>query len=271
MKFALVGADNDPDHHKYYQESDGESTIERINRRVDALVNERAGLRVWRTVIVFGSALVPALIAGLAVFLASVDLSATVRTICWIVFAGLAFAEIYLAIALLMVRARVASLGAQLQLFEYENVLTTFKPNHEKRAANLFFKHETELKQYYDQALRQNKQSFLIGIVCVGIGLASVAAVGTLLVAGAGAGEPEQLAAGGLGILAVALSGFVARIYLRVYEESAKAMKSFHERLVDTNDYHFSALLISMIEPKSERMKALTALSERVSASSEME
>jgi hypothetical protein len=42
---------------------------------------------------------------------------------------------------------------------------------------------------------------------------------------------------------------------------------SFHERLVNTNDYHFAGLLVSMIEPKSKRMEAQSALAAAITGS----
>jgi hypothetical protein len=262
MSYAMTGADNDPSLHQYLQGPDDEATIKRINNRREALVRERAGLRLWRTLIVVGSAGTPVL------FLLTVPKwdGSTVTSLHWVLAACLVFAQFFLLVALLFVRARVASLNAQLQLLEYENVLTSFQRDHERRAANLFFKHQVELKQYYDQTLRQNKQSFVVGIICVAFGLCAIVAVATLLLVHSDSATPAKLAAGGLGILSVLLTGFVARIYLRVYEGSATALGSFHDRLVNTNDYHFASLLISMIGPESDRMEGLSELARSISS-----
>lgn len=262
MFYAVAGADNAPSLQEYNLSSDDGATIERITRRGLALAQERAGLRLWRTFIVFSSAGIP------LVFLLTVPEwdGGKIRNLHWVLGACLVFVQFFLLVALLFVRARVASLNAQLQLLEYENVLISFKPEHEKRAATLFFKHQVELKQYYDQTLRQNKQSFVVGIFCVAFGLAAIVAVATLLLVHSDSATPAKLAAGGLGILSVLLTGFVARIYLRVYEGSAQALGSFHDRLVNTNDYHFAGMLISMIEPDSERMAALSQLAHTIAA-----
>jgi hypothetical protein len=262
MFYAVVGADNEQSMRAYHQGSDDQATIERINRRGLELAWERAGLRLWRTVIVFGSAGIP------IAFLLTVPEweGSTIRSLHWVVGACLIYGLFFLLVLLLFVRARVASLNAQLQLLEYENVLTSFERDHEKRAANLFFKHQVELKQYYDQTLRQNKQAFVVGIICIGFGLGAITAIATLLLIHSGSTTPAKIVAGGLGILSALLSGFVARIYLRVYEGSAEALGSFHDRLVNTNHYHFASLLISMIQPDPERMTALSELSSAITA-----
>ncbi|MEX2105618.1 MAG: hypothetical protein WD810_01855 [Solirubrobacterales bacterium] len=262
MFYAVAGADNEPRMHEYDSSADDSATIERINRRGRALARERTGLRLWRTLIIFGSAGIP------IVFLLTVPQweGGTIRSLHWVLGACLIFAQLFLLITLLFVRARVASLNAQLQILEYENVLTSFSRGHEKRAATLFFKHQTELNQYYDQTLRQNKQSFVLGVVCIGFGLATVGVVATLLVVHPDSATPAKVAAGALGIMSALLTGFVARIFLGVYEGSAEALVSFHKRLVNTNHYHFSSLVISMIEPKAERMSALSDLARVIAA-----
>ncbi len=262
MAVAVAGADNDPSLHRYHPNADDAAMLQRVNRRAIALAQEREGLRMWRGVIVFGSGALP-----LAVLLLVPDWDGnSIRSFRWILGGCLAFVEFFLLISLLFVRARVASLNGQLQILEYENVLTSFKQSHEKRAANLFFKHQAELQQYYDQALRQNKQSFVLGVVCVVFGLGAILAVATLLLANPQSDLAAKLAVGGLGILSVLLTGFVARIYLRVYEESAKALGNFHDRLVSTNDYHFASLLISAIDPREKRMDALSELARAIAA-----
>jgi hypothetical protein len=265
MFYAVAGADNEPDMYRFEQEPRNEAIFERLNNRATALVGERAGLRIWRTLIVFGSGAIP------VIFLLAVPEwdNGTIERLSgwdWKLGACLVFLEFFLLISLLFVRARVASLGAQLVILEYEKVLISIEQVHEKRAADLFFKHQAELKQYYDQTLRQNRQSFIVGIFCIGFGLAAVIVVATLLLDSGESTTAARLAAGGLGILSVLLTGFVARIYLRVYEGSAEALGSFHERLVNTNDYHFASLLISMIEPKRKRMASQSALASAISS-----
>lgn len=264
MFYAVAGADNEPDMYRFEREPSNATIIERLNNRATALVGERAGLRLWRTLIVFGSGTIPILF----LLLVPEWQNGTIRLSGWDWKLGacLIFLEFFLLISLLFVRARVANLGAQLVILEYEKVLISIDQAHEKRAADLFFKHQAELKQYYDQTLRQNRQSFIVGIFCIAFGLGAIVIVATLLLDSSEATSSAKLAAGGLGILSVLLTGFVARIYLRVYEGSAKALGSFHERLVNTNDYHFASLLISMIEPKSMRMTSQSALASAVSA-----
>jgi hypothetical protein len=259
MFYAVAGTDSERSMRRFHLKLDPAS-IERIRRKGYALALERAGLRLWRTVIVFG-------LAGLPIgFLLSVpdwDRDGIV-SLNLVLGACLVFVEFFLLVALLFVRARVANINGELQLLEYERVLNSFERDPEKRAASLFFKHQAELKQYYDQTLRQNKQSFVLGITCIGFGLAAVAVIATLLLVHPESSTAATLAAGGLGILSTLLTGFVARLYLQIHAGSAKALGSFHDRLVNTNNYHFASLLISMIEPDYQRMEALSELARAI-------
>lgn len=268
MLDAVTGADNDPSTFEYEEEPSDSAITDRLNLRARALVKERSGLRSWRGIIVFLSAATPMLlIFPLAILIGSDWGSSAGRLLLWMLCIWLAVCQLFLLIVLLFVRARVANLGSQLAILEYEHVLTSFDKPHERRAANLFFKHQAELKQYYDQTLRQNRQSFVVGMLCIAFGLAVIVAVATLLLGSGNSATAAKLAAGGLGILSVLLTGFVARIYLRVYEGSAEALGSFHERLVNTNDYHFASLLISTIEPKDKRMLSQSDLARAITAS----
>lgn len=262
MLYAVAGADNKADMYGFVEEPSNSETLERLNKRLGALVEERAGLRLWRALIVTLVALIP--IAFLLFVPAWESGAPRLGGWEWRLGGCLIFLQFFLLISLLFVRARVASLGAQLAILSYEKVLISFAGDHEKRAADLFFKHQAELKQYYDQTLRQNRQAFVVGIFCVAMGLAAIIAVAILLLDSDGPTTAAKLAAGGFGILSVLLTGFVARIYLRVYEGSAEALGSFHERLVNTNDYHFASLLISSIEPEGKRMASQASLASAI-------
>lgn len=264
MQSAVGGADNDPGTYTFDHEERNDEIVKRLNNRVTALVKERAGLRAWRAVIVFGLGAIPILFL---LFVAEWGPGVRLENWDWKLGGCLIFAEFFLLISLQFVRARVATLGAQLTILSYEKVLVSIEGNHERRAADLFFKHQAELKQYYDQTLRQNRQSFVIGIFCIGFGLAAAIAVAALLLDSNEATTAAKATAGGLGLLSVLLTGFVARIYLKVYEGSAQALGTFHERLVNTNDYHFAGLLVSMIEPKRERMASQSRLADSITAS----
>ncbi len=261
MQKAVGGADNNPDAYRYNYEEGNDKIVERLNKRVKALVEERAGLRAWRALIVFSLAVIPMLFL---VLIAEWGNGTGVGDWNWKLGGCLVFGEFFLLISLQFVRARVATLGGQLAILAYEKVLVEIDGKHERRAADLFFKHQAELKQYYDQTLRQNRQSFVVGIFCIAFGLAAVVAVAVLLLDSDESTTVARVAAGSLGIVSVLLTGFVARIFLRVYEGSAQALGTFHERLVNTNDYHFAGLLVAMIEPKRKRMASQSELASAI-------
>jgi hypothetical protein len=264
MFYAVAGADNEETSGKQHFTPESADTVERINARAGEIVDERTGLRLWRTLILVSSGFVP-IAALLVVPIREQGRIADAHLSLGITFA---FAEVFCLIILLFVRRRVALLGAQLQLLEYDFVIASLVAEREKTAANLFFKHQAELKQYYDQTLRQNRQSFVLGIVLVLVGLGSIVAVVALLLASSNSPTAARIAAGGLGAAAALLTGFVARVYLNVYEGSAEALSNFHERLVNTNHFHFANLLVSGVSSDEKRTDALAGLAAAVATQS---
>jgi hypothetical protein len=229
---------------------DARSDIERRQRELSL---ERDGLRLWRTVCLL---LAGILIPGLAWSLALAKDSFQPVSVAIFV-----YAEIFLFSAFAIIRARLKNLKADLQVIEYETVLLELK-DREQIAANLFFKHQFELKRYYDQTLGQNSQVFLLGIACVLVGLAVV--VGAALLVTQDSNEIEtsqQIATASLGAVGALLSGAVARIYLQIHKGSVESLGAFHQRLVETNWLHFANLLVSDL-PDGERYEALARLAQ---------
>ncbi|HEX8205298.1 MAG TPA: hypothetical protein VF587_04490 [Solirubrobacteraceae bacterium] len=263
MFYAVAGADNERSMRDYHQASTNPATVDRINKRRFELAQERAGLRLWRTLITIGCGSLP------FVFFVSVPEweGDTITSLRWVLGASLVFTELFLLVTLRVVRARVADLGAQLQSLEYELVLTSFEEGHEQTAANLFFKHQVEVKRYYDQTLRQNRMAFAVGMICISFGLAAIVAVAALVLRSPDSTSlAASIAAGGLGILSTLLTALVTRIFLRVYEGSGESLNRFHDRLVATHHYHFANLLIAMIDTPTDRMRALSKLAQAAAA-----
>lgn len=256
LVYAVAGSDNEETRKQPIFSLDHSSAVDRINARAREIADERAGLRLWRTFILVSSLAIPLISLWIVPIrdhgdIVDAHLSLGI---------GMAFAEAFCLIILLFVRRRVALLGAQLQLLEYDVVIASLVEEHEKTAANLFFKHQAELKQYYDQTLRQNRQAFVLGVFCVLLGLGSIVGVVAILMADSDTPTAAKITAGALGGVAALLTGFVARVYLRVYEGSALALGDFHRRLVSTNHFHFANLLVSSVKPDDKRTTSLAEL-----------
>jgi hypothetical protein len=233
-----------------------------IRARAQALHEEvsnvRDGLRSWRTVLLVASFVIP-IACGIAAYTGSRRGT---------LIAGLlGFAELYVLLTLLFTRARLQDLNADLQVVEYDTVLFSFGELRERTAANLFFKHQLELKRYYDLTLRQHRQAFVLGVVCVLFGLGVVAGAAALVAtAGHDTSTTTKVITGALGAVGAFLAGFVAQVYLGIYRGSASSLGSFHGRLVETNHLHFANLLLSGIDNPDERYQALKDLASKAPA-----
>jgi hypothetical protein len=221
--------------------------------------NVRDGLRSWRTVLLVASFVIP-VACGIAVYNSSSSQGTLIAGL-------LGFAELYVLLTLLFTRARLQDLNADLQVVEFDTVLYSLANTRERTAANLFFKHQLELKRYYDLTLRQHRQAFVLGVVCVLFGLGVVAGAAVLVATSAhDTTATTKVVTGALGAVGAFLAGFVAQVYLGIYRGSAVSLGSFHGRLVETNHLHFANLLLSGINNNKERYQALKDLASKAPA-----
>lgn len=250
LKPALVGPDSDRDSSKGWGNLDDPDAMR------DWLLDQRKGqlemrtsLRLWRALwLVFA-------IVAVAVFW-WIDLALPYEpSIFDLVFAG--FLVFLCLLGFLFSRARLQAMNADLQVMEYEILALSLDGKHERTAASLFFKHQFEVKRYYDQNLRQNAHVFVLGTLCVLAGLAAVAGAAAWI----GLSEDRDgwtNAVAFLGAVGALLSGGVAAIYIQMHSRTGDALKEFHRRLVITNRLHFAYLLTAMDSDQSQRA-ALTA------------
>jgi len=168
-----------------------------------------------------------------------------------VAFAGfLAFASL---IAFLFTRARLLEMNEDFQATDYELLILNLETDRERTAASLFFKHQFELKRYYDQNLRQNSQVFALGTICVIAGLATVIGAAYFVVEAKDQELAVQIAVAALGAAGGVLAGVVATIFIKMYVGTGTALREFHRRLVATNRLHFANLLTATVSTKSQR------------------
>ena len=255
MRIALLGTeDSDWSIPAPSSTSEVSEISERAKHQRDELAQTRDGLRLWRTWLLFPAFVLP-LIALLALDRQSNPL----------LLAGVSgYLEIFVVITILATRARLQDVKAELQVVEYDAFLVTLGGQRERSAANLFFKHQLELKRYYDLSLRQHRQAFVLGVLCVLFGLAVV--IGAAVVVGTDQvhNTTTKIITAALGSVGAILTGFVATVYLGIYRGSADALRIFHQRLVETHHLHFANLLLSGVAEEGKRAQALVDLALRI-------
>jgi hypothetical protein len=141
----------------------------------------------------------------------------------------------------------------------------------EARAQKLFQSHAFEIKRYYDQALRQGRSIYYVGIVCIAMGFAVIGAAFALVSSADSKDLSGQIIVGVLGATGAILANFIAVVYLKMFSDTVGALTSFHQRLVITHHLHFGNFLTSKIKDKKTRERALAEMSMGLSTASRID
>lgn len=136
----------------------------------------------------------------------------------------------------------------------------------ERRAQKLFQAHSAEIKRYYDQALRQGKHVYYVGVGSMLLGVGVIGVSFALIVSDAARELPEQVIVGALGAIAAVLANFIGVIYLKMFSGTVAALTGFHGRLVATHHLHFGNFLAAKIGDETERDKALADMAAALAA-----
>lgn len=133
--------------------------------------------------------------------------------------------------------------------------------NAEQNAYKLFQVNSSELKRYYDQALKQRALVFSLGIFCILGGFAVIGITMYVLIYSLPhASLAEKLVVGALGVVGGILSNFIAIIFLHMFRAIVTSMVDFHNRLVLTNHIYFGNLLLARVTNPAIREQALSKL-----------
>lgn len=239
---------------KAHPEVETNPELKRVVQRTIERRKDQSGLRLWRSVLL-------ALMIGLPLLGYFVVLPWE-NDDQWYTVGLFGFMEIVVLLMSFLIRARLVVLDADLQLLAYEQMVASFGTEQQHTAANLFFKHQAELKRYYDQTLSQHRGAYVLGVVVVVFGLLVVTVVAVLVATTKDTTTGQRALVTGLGVAGALLSGFVARVYLSVFSSSAKALNRFHGRLVETNNMHFANLLISGLVEAEARDAAVVGIAQ---------
>jgi hypothetical protein len=209
---------------------------------LDSKLHELRGRRVrrasqYRLYLVTGVALL-----ALSPFLYFVIPQRMARSVALVVFAyGLVTLMVALANSPRELDQQLARVEDELELLAIKDT------SREQRAQKLLKLHQSELKRYYDQTLRQTSVIFFAGLVCMVLGFVVVGGSLYIIWQTPTSLLQQKLILGGLGAIGGILSNFVAVMYLRMFTQTISSLTEFHHRLVSTHNLYFGNFLLSKI------------------------
>ncbi|MBD2065946.1 hypothetical protein H6F93_00050 [Leptolyngbya sp. FACHB-671] len=131
----------------------------------------------------------------------------------------------------------------------------------EQRAEKLFRINQLELKRYYNQSLMSSLWILVVGITCILLGFLIIGSSLSLVNLQSQSNSiEEKVILAILGAVGGILSNFIAVVYLRMFSENIKSLNTFHNRLVVTNNLHFSNVLAASIKDVSLREKTISQI-----------
>lgn len=168
---------------------------------------------------------------------------------------------------LLFYKARLRDIEAELQELELESDLLRYEvSNIESRAEKLLRINQTQLRRYYELTLSQNIWIFIVGILCILLGIILIG-ITLYLIINKITTENEKIIVAITGIIGSLFTNFVAAIYLKMHASASKNLSSFHERLVETHQLLLGNLIASRIENNKIRWETLSKLALKIAES----
>jgi len=157
-------------------------------------------------------------------------------------------------------RSRAHQIDADIQEIDYQIDLQEYPVDpRESRAEKTLRLNDIQLRRYYDLNLSQNAWVFSLGIFCILLGTVVIAATLYLVLRVAPSTETKVITAV-VGSIGSILANFVAAIYLKMNTTATANLKSFHSRLVETQQLLLGNLLASRIENDTKRWDTLSKL-----------
>ena len=130
-----------------------------------------------------------------------------------------------------------------------------------EKAEKIFRLNETEVRRYYDEALKKSSWIFYVGVGTIVIGFLIVWFTIRLVSSNAVSDDlPGKIVLAVLGTVSGVLTNFIAAIYIKMYSETIQSLGVFHNRLVLTHHLHFANVLVEGINDKSLRDETLSKL-----------
>ena len=158
-------------------------------------------------------------------------------------------------------KARIRSYEARhLDLTFERDVLILAPSTTEIRADKLLRMNQQQLRRYYEMNLQQNTWVFVVGLVCLGLGVGVIAGTFYLLQKSTGH-EAEQTIIAAVGVVGTILSNFVAVVYLKMHATNAQGVSEFHMTLLRMQQVFLANLIAASVSPDESRSQIFAKLS----------
>ena len=146
----------------------------------------------------------------------------------------------------------------ELEILEFRNITI------EQKAEKQFKQHQKELNRYYNENIRHMRGVYNIGIFTISSGLLLI--VGTIILC---VFKPEFIndyIVPTMGIISGLVSSLIGTLFIKMYTETINTSSKFHDKLVYSNNLHFSNFLIAKVEDKGKREDSICEIVKIISA-----
>jgi hypothetical protein len=148
--------------------------------------------------------------------------------------------------------------------FEHDLLRHAVKP-FQTRAEKLLSVNQIQLRRYYELNLQQARAVFVVGISCIGAGVAVVGL--TFWLVSWLSNQPlggdklyTQLVVALVGAVGTVLTNYVAHVYFKLHGSITQNLMAFHRQLASTHDLFFANVLAAGIDDPVAREDVLLKL-----------
>lgn len=133
--------------------------------------------------------------------------------------------------------------------------LNSENQSEEIKSEKKFKMYQNELQKYYSQNLSHSQKIFWVGIISVILGFGIIGYTLWIISSNEKIDNSIQLMiTGGIGGI---LSNFIGVVYLKMYSETLKVLTEFHNKLVYTQNLHFTNCLLAKVDTKELKEEIL--------------
>jgi hypothetical protein len=141
----------------------------------------------------------------------------------------------------------------------------------EHRATKLLQGNQFDLRRYYEQTLRQGNQIFYVGVFCIMVGFGIIGVAFWLITDGPASELSDKIVVAALGAIGGVLANFIALIYLKMFDQTNRAVGEFHHRLVIRDRVNFGNILAAKIDTPSTREATLAQMARQLAVVNDVE
>ncbi len=229
-------------------EAKDDSTVDRLKSRLNKVQSEQQKTSSVYLITALGAGLI-----AVCLFMAF-NHHSTTAVVC--LFFGLLFLAFGIAMG-----AGHNEAEEEISRLEGEIELYSDPDDYEKRAQKLLRLNQDQLRRYYKQNLSQNSKVFVVGVVCILLGIAVIGGTLYALIRIGQAAWQEKLIVGAVGAVGAILTNYVAAIYLKMHAAISASLTVFHSKLVESDRLYLANLLVAAIPGQEKRCEAFAAVS----------